>query len=173
MLATCLIPKLYRIPTRSLMAHQVRSAFSKVFGSSPHKLGLQQVYDVSHNIAKQELHTLPDGSSKRVLVHRSVRGHAAHPALQSTAYGSLCAAKISLCINLSINIQPSIQQRACPGVRLHQPERQRSAARVCPPHRCLRAMHSVLIAALLVPTGRAPLVPLAPATQTSLSSTAL
>lgn len=55
------------------MAHQVRSAFSKVFGSSPHKLGLQQVYDVSHNIAKQEVHTLPDGSTKRVLVHRSVR----------------------------------------------------------------------------------------------------
>jgi tRNA-splicing ligase RtcB len=52
------------------MAQQVRTAFSKVFGSSPHKLGMHQVYDVSHNIAKQELHTLQDGSQKRVLVHR-------------------------------------------------------------------------------------------------------
>lgn len=55
---------------RSLMAHQVRGAFAKVFGSSAHKLGMQQVYDVSHNIAKQEMHTLPDGSKKKVLVHR-------------------------------------------------------------------------------------------------------
>jgi tRNA-splicing ligase RtcB len=52
------------------MAHQVRAAFSKVFGSSAHKLGMHQVYDVSHNIAKQEMHTLPDGSKKKVLVHR-------------------------------------------------------------------------------------------------------
>lgn len=52
------------------MAQQVRSAFSKVFGSSAQKLGLHQVYDVSHNIAKQEVHTLPDGSVKKVLVHR-------------------------------------------------------------------------------------------------------
>lgn len=52
------------------MAHQVRSAFSKVFKTPARKLGLQQVYDVSHNIAKQEVHTLPDGTQTKVLVHR-------------------------------------------------------------------------------------------------------
>lgn len=49
------------------MAHQVRSAFSKVFKTPARKLGLQQVYDVSHNIAKQEVHTLPDGTQTKVL----------------------------------------------------------------------------------------------------------
>lgn len=52
------------------MAHQVRGAFQEVFGSNPHKLGMYQVYDVSHNIAKKEEHTLPDGTRKQLLVHR-------------------------------------------------------------------------------------------------------
>lgn len=52
------------------MAYQVRGAFQKVFGSSPHKLGMYQVYDVSHNIAKKEEHTLQDGTKKELLVHR-------------------------------------------------------------------------------------------------------
>lgn len=52
------------------MAAQVRGAFQQVFGRSPHKLGMYQVYDVSHNIAKKEEHTLPDGTKKQLLVHR-------------------------------------------------------------------------------------------------------
>eukprot|EP00775_Hariotina_reticulata_P006207 gene6207-6443_t len=60
----------FAFANRSLMAHQVRSAFSSVFGRNPQKLGLHQVYDVSHNIAKKETHTLPDGTVRQVLVHR-------------------------------------------------------------------------------------------------------
>lgn len=56
------------------MAYQVRGAFQEVFGKSPQKLGMYQVYDVSHNIAKREEHTLPDGTRKELLVHRYMRG---------------------------------------------------------------------------------------------------
>ncbi|WIA31617.1 hypothetical protein OEZ86_002502 [Tetradesmus obliquus] len=76
----------FAFANRSLMAAQVRGAFQEVFKSSPAKLGLHQVYDVSHNIAKKELHTLPDGSQRQLLVHRKGAtrafppGHAELPA---------------------------------------------------------------------------------------------
>lgn len=54
---------------RSLMAMGVRKAFEKVFGKSAHTLGMSVVYDVSHNIAKEEEHTVA-GKKMRVLVHR-------------------------------------------------------------------------------------------------------
>jgi tRNA-splicing ligase RtcB len=51
---------------RQGMTHFVRQAFAKVFGRS---VALDVVYDVCHNIAKQETHVV-DGRSRRVLVHR-------------------------------------------------------------------------------------------------------
>jgi tRNA-splicing ligase RtcB len=47
----------------------VRESFSNVFGKSPEKLGMKQVYDVAHNIAKIEEHTV-DGNNVKVCVHR-------------------------------------------------------------------------------------------------------
>lgn len=54
---------------RSVIVHQIRQAFSKVFGLSPDDLDMNVVYDVAHNIAKVEDHMV-DGKPKRLLVHR-------------------------------------------------------------------------------------------------------
>jgi len=54
---------------RQLITHWVRESFGRVFGVDPDKLGLSIVYDVSHNIAKIEDHTV-DGKKVKVVVHR-------------------------------------------------------------------------------------------------------
>ena len=51
------------------ITHWAREAFSRVFGKSPEKLGMAQIYDVAHNIAKIEQHNL-DGKWETVCVHR-------------------------------------------------------------------------------------------------------
>ncbi len=54
---------------RQVILHRIREVFSKVFNKSAEELGLHQVYDVAHNIAKMEMHDV-DGKKKNVLVHR-------------------------------------------------------------------------------------------------------
>ncbi len=54
---------------RSILVHFVRDAFERTFDESAEHLGIQVVYDVAHNIAKWETHTL-DGKKKKLLVHR-------------------------------------------------------------------------------------------------------
>ena len=59
----------YAWANRQAMAHWTREAFSKVFGAGPHKLGMRQIYDVAHNIAKVEEHEI-EGRKIKVVVHR-------------------------------------------------------------------------------------------------------
>jgi tRNA-splicing ligase RtcB len=59
----------YAWTNRQCIAHWVRESFSKIFGKSPEKLGMRQVYDVAHNIAKIEEHSV-DGHKVKVCVHR-------------------------------------------------------------------------------------------------------
>lgn len=59
----------YAFCNRQMMAHWVRETFSEVLGQGPHKLGLQLVYDVAHNIAKFETHRV-NGVTKELCVHR-------------------------------------------------------------------------------------------------------
>ncbi|MHB1131452.1 MAG: RtcB family protein [Chloroflexota bacterium] len=59
----------YAWANRQFIAHWVREAFAKVFGKEWHRLGLRQVYDVAHNIAKVESYTV-EGKHLRVVVHR-------------------------------------------------------------------------------------------------------
>jgi tRNA-splicing ligase RtcB len=54
---------------RQLLLTQAREVFASVFGQSWQDLGMSLVYDVCHNIAKFEEHTI-DGKAKRVWVHR-------------------------------------------------------------------------------------------------------
>ncbi|MEM3030799.1 MAG: intein-containing RctB family protein [Candidatus Micrarchaeia archaeon] len=54
---------------RQVILHRIREVFSSVFGRDAESLGLHQVYDVAHNIAKIEEHTV-NGERKKVLVHR-------------------------------------------------------------------------------------------------------
>ena len=59
----------YAWANRQAMAHWTREVFSQVLGIGPHKLGMRQVYDVAHNIAKVEVHEI-EGVKKKVVVHR-------------------------------------------------------------------------------------------------------
>ncbi len=54
---------------RQLIAHRIREVFSEVFGLSPERLGMHQIYDVTHNTAKVERHEV-DGDEQPLLVHR-------------------------------------------------------------------------------------------------------
>jgi tRNA-splicing ligase RtcB (3'-phosphate/5'-hydroxy nucleic acid ligase) len=54
---------------RQMISHAVREAFAGVLGSDARRLGLGLVYDVSHNIAKFETHTV-DGRPVETCVHR-------------------------------------------------------------------------------------------------------
>jgi len=54
---------------RQVILHRIRECFSETFGKSPEKLEMNMVYDVAHNIAKLEKHTV-DGKMKEVVVHR-------------------------------------------------------------------------------------------------------
>lgn len=55
--------------SRQVMTHLTREAFSTVFDESPERLGMHVVYDVAHNIAKLEKHTV-DGKDRTLCVHR-------------------------------------------------------------------------------------------------------
>jgi len=59
----------YAFVNRSLMARAIRQAFEQIFGKSAKELEMDVVYDVSHNICKEEIHTV-NGVQKRLLVHR-------------------------------------------------------------------------------------------------------
>lgn len=59
----------YAWANRQCIMHWTREAFMKVFEISPRDLGMNLIYDVAHNIAKVEEHTI-DGKKMKVMVHR-------------------------------------------------------------------------------------------------------
>ncbi len=59
----------YAWANRQCILHWVRESLVKVFGKSRREMGLEQVYDVAHNIAKIETHDV-DGKSQSLCVHR-------------------------------------------------------------------------------------------------------
>ena len=59
----------YAWANRQLLTHQIREAFAQVLAGKVRNFDLYQVYDVAHNIAKREVHTI-DGQPTEVLVHR-------------------------------------------------------------------------------------------------------
>jgi tRNA-splicing ligase RtcB (3'-phosphate/5'-hydroxy nucleic acid ligase) len=54
---------------RQLLMCQAREVFESIFGRSWQELDMHLIYDVAHNIAKQEEHVI-DGEKKSVWVHR-------------------------------------------------------------------------------------------------------
>jgi tRNA-splicing ligase RtcB len=56
----------YAFANRQMIAHWVRGVFKKVLGSAE---GMDQVYDVCHNVAKFERHEI-DGQLEEVCIHR-------------------------------------------------------------------------------------------------------
>jgi len=59
----------YAWANRLCIAHWTRESFARVFGKKIEDIGLEQVYDVAHNIAKIEDHTV-EGKRQKLCVHR-------------------------------------------------------------------------------------------------------
>jgi len=59
----------YAWTNRQCITHWTREVFTKVFGKSRKELGLEQIYDVAHNIAKIEQHSV-NGKKTTLCVHR-------------------------------------------------------------------------------------------------------
>ncbi len=59
----------YAWTNRQFIVHWARESFAKVFGKSQQELGMRQIYDVCHNIAKIEEYTI-DGKKVSLCVHR-------------------------------------------------------------------------------------------------------
>lgn len=53
---------------RQVILHQIRESFKQVFKQDPEKLGMNLIYDCTHNIARETKITV-DGKKKKVLVH--------------------------------------------------------------------------------------------------------
>ncbi|WP_411715437.1 RtcB family protein [Natronomonas sp.] len=54
---------------RQLITHRTRTVFEDVFDTPWQDLGMELLYDVSHNIAKKEVHEV-DGEERELFVHR-------------------------------------------------------------------------------------------------------
>jgi tRNA-splicing ligase RtcB len=59
----------YAWANRQLITHHVRQAFTSALDMNESSIGLEMIYDVSHNIAKIEQHIV-DGITRRLCVHR-------------------------------------------------------------------------------------------------------
>ena len=59
----------FAFANRQVLADAAEDAFVRALGVGPSELGWSLVYDVAHNIAKEETHMV-DGSRRRLLVHR-------------------------------------------------------------------------------------------------------
>lgn len=59
----------FAFANRQAISHWVRQSFEQVFHRSADSLGMKLIYDVAHNIAKLEEHTV-DGKKVKVYVHR-------------------------------------------------------------------------------------------------------
>ncbi len=73
----------YAWANRQVLLDRSRTIFSKTLGIGPKDLGMHLVYDVCHNIAKKESHTI-DGKKREVCVHRKGATRAfspGHPAV--------------------------------------------------------------------------------------------
>ncbi|AEB08620.1 RtcB family protein [Desulfobacca acetoxidans] len=69
----------FAFANRQIITHWVRETFQQVLGLGPKALGLELVYDVAHNIAKIETHTV-NGRPQKLCVHRkgATRAFPAH-----------------------------------------------------------------------------------------------
>jgi tRNA-splicing ligase RtcB len=59
----------FAFANRQVLAEAARRVFERVLGVAPAELAMRVVYDVAHNIAKEEEHEV-DGARRRLLVHR-------------------------------------------------------------------------------------------------------
>ena len=68
----------FAFANRQLIFHWVRETFEQVFQTSSERLGLRLIYDVCHNIAKVESHTV-NGKEMKLCIHRKGATRAVPP----------------------------------------------------------------------------------------------
>lgn len=66
---------------RQMILYHIRQAFSKVIGKEISQMHIHQVYDVAHNTAKLEKHTI-DGIQKELIIHRKGSTRAFGPGME-------------------------------------------------------------------------------------------
>lgn len=66
---------------RQVILHRIREVFADVFHRSPQDMNMHMVYDVAHNTAKFERHSV-DGQMKPLLVHRKGATRAFGPGME-------------------------------------------------------------------------------------------
>ncbi len=66
---------------RQVILHRIREVFSQVLGKPAEQMGMRMVYDVAHNTAKLETHTV-NGQRKKLLVHRKGATRAFGPGME-------------------------------------------------------------------------------------------
>jgi tRNA-splicing ligase RtcB (3'-phosphate/5'-hydroxy nucleic acid ligase) len=59
----------FAFANRQVLTHWTREVFERTLALPPRELGMRVVYDVAHNIAKEEEHEV-DGARRRLIVHR-------------------------------------------------------------------------------------------------------
>lgn len=59
----------YAFASRQVITHRIRQVFEDVFQQPADAMNMEQIYDVSHNTAKLEEHTV-NGTTKDLVVHR-------------------------------------------------------------------------------------------------------
>lgn len=59
----------YAWANRQCITHWVKESFMRIFKAGPETIGMGLVYDVAHNIAKVEEHTV-NGKKRKLIVHR-------------------------------------------------------------------------------------------------------
>jgi tRNA-splicing ligase RtcB len=76
---------------RQLITHWTRKTFEKLFGMSEQSLGMNLVYDVSHNIAKVERYNINGEGKRELMIHRkgATRAFPAGMAQVSLKYRSI------------------------------------------------------------------------------------
>jgi len=125
----------YAWANRQCIAHWVRQSFGQVLGKAPGELGMKQVYDVAHNIAKLEEHTVA-GKREKLCIHRkgATRAFPASHAEIPTGYRSigqpvLIPGDMGRCSYISVGTETAMQETfgsTCHGAGRAQ---SRSAAR--------------------------------------------
>ncbi|UCF79889.1 MAG: RtcB family protein [Candidatus Eiseniibacteriota bacterium] len=68
----------YAYTNRQVLLHWTRETFERFFNAGPNALGMRLLYDLGHNVARREKHTV-DGKQMAVCVHRKGAARAFPP----------------------------------------------------------------------------------------------
>jgi tRNA-splicing ligase RtcB len=106
----------FAFTNRQMITHWVRETFEQVFRKGPKDLKLDLIYDVCHNIAKIETHTV-NGKKKRLCVHRKGATRAFppnHPDIpsdyQSTGQPVLIPGDMGRCSYLLVGTEKAMEE---------------------------------------------------------------